>query len=302
MIQYLKQADIDKIKWDLCIGQSLNSMVYGYSWYLNMVAPNWEGLVLNDYEAVMPLTCNRKLFINYLYQPFFTQQLGVFYKSGIAQQLVIDFVNAIPQKFKFIDINLNEANEFLPETIAIKKRKNYILNLSEPHHILHKEYDEHCKRNIKKAKRLPQTIKPVDAALAVAFYQKYKGEKTDNVTPTDYQHLLDVLLLAEQKSLLLPRGIYNAQQELVAVGVFIIHQGRIIYLLGCSSPKGRESRAMYLLFDDVILHFSNNPMVLDFEGSELSGIARFFKGFGAVKKPYYKLYVNRLPWFMKWLK
>jgi len=61
--------------------QSVNSMVYGYSWYLTNVSPGWEGLVLDDYLAVMPLTCHRKYFIYYLSQPFFTQQLGVFFKT-----------------------------------------------------------------------------------------------------------------------------------------------------------------------------------------------------------------------------
>ncbi len=42
------------------------------------MAKQWDALVWNDYEAVMPLTWNRKYGIAYLYQPFLTAQLGVF--------------------------------------------------------------------------------------------------------------------------------------------------------------------------------------------------------------------------------
>lgn len=41
------------------------------------MAKNWDALVLNDYEAVMPLTWNKKYGICYLYQPPFTACLGI---------------------------------------------------------------------------------------------------------------------------------------------------------------------------------------------------------------------------------
>jgi hypothetical protein len=302
MITYFKHHQIDKTKWDLCIGQAANSMVYAYSWYLDIASPGWEALVLEDYQAVMPLTRSRKLFINYLYQPFFTQQLGVFYRGEFDEELVATFIRSIPQKFKFVDINLNEKNAITRKRVKVKKRKNYVLDLQPQYAELQKLFDEHCRRNIKKVKREMLHIKPVDIALAVAFYQKYKGALTQQVLPVDYQRLIAILEAAMLRNMVLPRGVYSESDELLAVGIFVMHKGRIIYLLGCAADNGREKRAMYLLFDDIIFHFSSHPMILDFEGSEIPGIARFFKGFGAVKRPYYKLRINRLPWFVRWLK
>ena len=63
-------------------------------------------LCLNDYEAVMPLTWNKKYGFYYLYQPAFTASLGVFGKN-IDEQLVEEFLEAIPAKFKLIEISLN---------------------------------------------------------------------------------------------------------------------------------------------------------------------------------------------------
>ena len=78
MIRYLRHNEIDREKWDACIAASENGLVYAYSWYLDVVHPEWEALVMDDYAAVMPLTGGRKFGVEYLFQPFFVQQLGAF--------------------------------------------------------------------------------------------------------------------------------------------------------------------------------------------------------------------------------
>ena len=100
MIYYVKRKDLDLKKYDACIDNAINSRIYGYSWYLDIVADNWDALVLNDYEAVMPLPWRQKYFIKYIYPPAWTQQLGVFSNFKIEADLVEQFVNSIPKKFK----------------------------------------------------------------------------------------------------------------------------------------------------------------------------------------------------------
>ncbi|MES2558452.1 MAG: hypothetical protein V4590_01840 [Bacteroidota bacterium] len=302
MIIYLTHENIDKTKWDLCIEQAKNSLIYGYSWYLDTLAPGWEGLVLGDYEAVMPLTWNKKAMLPYLYQPFFAQQLGLFYKYDQHQDKLVDFMEAIPPHFRFIDINLNETNELMHTDYVLHKRKNFVLDLNHPYTTISKEFDDHCKRNLKKARKFNQTVEAIDAAVAVSFYQKYKGNNTANVLPKHYKQFKAVLEIALQRNMLYCRGVFNEHHELMAVGIFLIHHGRIIYMMGGASSKGRDTRSMYALFDQTIVQFCEHPMLLDFEGSEIPGIARFYKGFGAVKRPYFKLLLNRLPWFIRWLK
>ena len=115
-ILYLTHSEIDKTKWDACIDTAGNGLIYAYSFYLDHMANHWNALVLskglhseNDYEAVMPLTWNKKYGIRYLYQPFLTAQLGVFGKKIIEDQ-VSSFIKSIPASFRFIDISLNNKN------------------------------------------------------------------------------------------------------------------------------------------------------------------------------------------------
>jgi len=59
---------------------------------------------------------------------------------------------------------------------------------------------------------------------------------------------------------------------------------------------------MYAIIDYIIQQYAGTGFVLDFEGSEISSIETFYKGFGATHQPYYHLRINKLPWPIKWLK
>ncbi|MEL7020062.1 MAG: hypothetical protein AAGK47_00510, partial [Bacteroidota bacterium] len=54
-IQLIKREDIEKPRWDGCVHYSPNGNVFGYTWYLDAIAREWDGLVENNYESVMPL-------------------------------------------------------------------------------------------------------------------------------------------------------------------------------------------------------------------------------------------------------
>ena len=77
-LYYKQRKEIDEAKWDKCISKASNGLIYAYSYYLDGMADNWDALVLNDYEVVMPLPWRKKFGFYYLYQPAFTAQLGLF--------------------------------------------------------------------------------------------------------------------------------------------------------------------------------------------------------------------------------
>ena len=302
MIRYLSHKEIEFEKWDLCLEQASNSLVYGYSWYLNKVSPNWDALVLDDYHAVMPLTHGRKYFICYLHQPFFTQQLGVFAKAQLNQDLIIEFISAIPSKFKFIEVNLNEQNYFLSEEYKLIKRKNYLLNLNKPYDKLVKDYNNQALRNLKKSRKQEIELRTIQYKEVITFYRIHKSEVTLGVKSEDYLALEGLMEVAYKRGKLFSKGVFSKSGELVACGSYLMQKGRIIFLIGTSSASGRETGAMHYLMDSMIFQFSNHKMLFDFEGSEIPGIARFYKSFGAIKTHYFRLKKNRLPWLLRLLK
>src|ERR1035437_8027365 len=130
MISYLKHNEIDKQKWDKAIDHCVNNLIYAYSWYLDIVSPNWCALVENDYVSVMPLTGNKKYGIHYLYPPYFAQQLGVFSKNNLSQKKIELFLNSIPSHYKLIELCLNTQNTFEIPGYQIKKNINLELSLN----------------------------------------------------------------------------------------------------------------------------------------------------------------------------
>ena len=134
-INYLTYQQIDKTKWDACISHADNGLIYAYSFYLDAMAKNWDALVLNDYEVVMPLTWNKKYGVHYLYQPAFTACLGIFAHRAlrgrsIDADTVSAFLQAVPSKFKYWDIYFNPGNFFKLHDFNLYERKNYVLNLN----------------------------------------------------------------------------------------------------------------------------------------------------------------------------
>jgi hypothetical protein len=60
MINYLRHNEIDHEQWDDCIKDSPRVKPYGFSWYLDIMAPGWEALTDDEYDAVFPLPGFRK--------------------------------------------------------------------------------------------------------------------------------------------------------------------------------------------------------------------------------------------------
>ena len=177
MIRYLKHNEIDKKKWDSSLDQSVNTLIYAYSWYLDIVSPSWCALMEDDYSSVMPLTGNKKYGIDYLFPPYFAQQLGVFSKNKLTQQKIENFLNAIPPQYKFIEANLNTKNTFDLSGFRLKKNTNIELNLNHPYETLRKKFSEDTKRNIKKAeKHAVQLKKGVSASDIISIFRKNTGK------------------------------------------------------------------------------------------------------------------------------
>ncbi|MFA6261375.1 MAG: hypothetical protein WC760_07905 [Bacteroidia bacterium] len=300
MIKHYRHSEIDKTKWDLCLSQSVNSMIYGYSWYLDIVSPDWEALVFNDYDAVFPLTHRKKIF-PYLYTPFFTQQLGMFIKPG-APVSIHDFLREIPKAFRYIDIQLNETNLPDEEVWQFKKRKNFVLDLNKQHAKLVKDFSDTTQRNIKKALKAQLRLDAIDPDCAVDFYIQHKGQQTRGLNTEDYDRLKVLLKAADQHHMLLCRGVFNSDGTLLASAIIFTTPTRLYLINNSSSDIGRELRAMYFLIDQLIFQFAHQPLLLDFEGSEIEGVARFYKGFGSEKRYYFRYRKNLLPWWMKWIK
>lgn len=302
-IRFLHRDEIDDIKWDACVYESFNSLVYGYTWYLDNVAENWDALVLDDYKTVMPLPTRKKWGFTYAYQPFFCQQLGIFSNAEISQEIVNAFFNAIPSHISYIDIQTNIFTKPTIGNLTSKQKTNFHLSLISTYEKLEKGYNDNTKRNIKKAyKTKVELLENAEPSSIVKLYRDNYASKTPEIKEKDYQNLNRLINTCLRMRVLNAWSAFDEKNSLCAGALFIKDHKNVYYLLGGTNKEGRENGAMQALFDGFIKTHAGRDLVLDFEGSEIEGIARFYKGLGAKPVYYYSIQQNRLPNIIKWLK
>ena len=300
-IQYLLHKEIDKKKWDACIATAPNGLIYGYSFFLDCMAKQWDALVLNDYEAIMPLTWNRKYSFYYLYQPAFTASLGVFGKN-VDQERVKRFLDTIPAKFKLIEISLNAGNYFPAALHNYYPRSNYILNLNQPYELLYKSYRESHKRNIFKAPQLGCSVSKVIPVDEIIRLNEEQLKHIDGTKPEDYPNfkkLYELLKSTEQAKVY---GIIDSKNKILSSSVFFFSHNRAYYIMVGNHPDGKTIGASHALIDAFIKDHAGHDLILDFEGSDIRNLAFFYGGFGATQEIYPALKINKLPWYIRLLK
>jgi hypothetical protein len=267
------------------------------------VCPKWEALVQDDYLAVMPLTPGHKFGISYIYQPFFTQQLGVFSTRDLSREMVGEFLAILPVKYRYIRIQLNSDNQVMQGDFDLTFRRNYLLDLTPSSLELASGYHRNCRRNIQKAIHAGLKVKQGPGpALFTRFIRQHLDEKLSDTRKSLYPSLFRITQASIQNAAGEIYGVYSGTGELLAAGWFITIMGRCLFQVCASTPKGKENKAMYLLVDHMIRKNAGSGLVFDFAGSNAKGIAYFNAGFGAKETFYPALYRNNLPWPIRWIK
>lgn len=300
-IQYVDQQKIDRAKWDACIDQAPNGLVYAYSFYLDAMATHWDALVLNDYELIMPLTWNRKYGFYYLFQPAFTASLGIFGKN-ITKELILSFIAAIPNKFKLVEISLNSGNNVSPLPGNMKLRSNYVLYLNKNYTGLFEAYRDNHKRNISKALQAGCAVKKNIAVNKIIQLNQEFLRGASHAPGKDYSNFKKIYELLKRNNKAETYGVVNKNNQLLASCVFFFSHKRAFYILVGNHPGGKTIGASHALIDAFIKDHAGEDIALDFEGSDFSSLAFFYSGFGAKEEPYPFLKINRLPFYLKWMK
>ena len=279
MIQYVKRQHLDVSKYDFCIENSSQSRIYAFSWYLDIVADHWDALVLDDYEAVMPVPWKKKYGIKYVVQPYFCQQLGIFSKQNSDDMEVLQFIKKIPKKF--VKVNLQLKNYFSQNT-SFSINKNYILSLNDCHENLFNSFNKGRKHAIKSAEKRQLTLKKVSINKLIDIQKVNYSYK---LSANQIKKLKDLSTISIKKKNAFIHGVFN-KDVFLGGGFFLKTNSRIIYLFSAFNSQGKSNQAASFLINSVIKEYQNTDLILDFEGGNISSIGSFFNSFGAQTENY----------------
>lgn len=303
-IQFLKNNEIDKQRWDECIEASPNGLIYARSFYLDNICPHWSALAGENYEWLLPITHKTKFGIAYLYQPPFTQQLGVFSKAGVLvpYQEIIEWLKV---HYKFWEVNWNYATDsrIFISSLQITAANNFILNLSNVYESISSNYHNVLIKNLKRSKSFKPVYKTTeDFNTCIDLYRQYYGNRISHVKPTHYQKFSNICFYASEHKMLQCRQALDNENELLAIALLLYDGKRLYLLMNVTTDAGRKKQANHFLLNEIIREFSGRKLSLDFEGSDLPGVKTFYEDFGAVNQPYFMLRYNKLPWPVRLLK
>ena len=220
----------------------------------------------------------------------------------IDQQLVRKFLDAIPTKFKLIEISLNAGNNFPAAFHNYSPRINYTLNLDKPYEDLYNSYRDSHKRNISKAAQLGCKVSTAISVDEIIRLNEEQLKHIDGTKPEDYSNFKRLYESLKSQAQAKVYGIIDSKNKVLASSVFFFSHNRAYYILVGNHPDGKTIGASHALIDAFIKDHAGHDLILDFEGSDIRNLAFFYGGFGATEEIYPALKINKLPWYIRFLK
>lgn len=288
-LQIIASHKIDELKWDQCLKSSTNALIYSSTDFLNTICDNWDAIVVNDYDFIMPVPWRKKFGIKYCYHVPFLQQAGVFGKD-INEKIVAGCFQLLQKITRYGDYAFNYKNKISVGKVC----NNFTLSLASNYESTSLFYSDKLKADLTKAQSYSFDYIQAGADEAINLYHQMYGQRFPHISEADYRRLFDFCLIKEKENNLVVRKIKNAGTT-VAINLLLKGKSRLYNLISCTTAEGRSLHAGHALHDSIIKEFSQTGWLLDFEGSDIPGVAHFYKSFGAINQPYTRIHFNSLP-------
>lgn len=294
-IQYLKNEEINFVKWDNCINNAHNGHIYAFSWYLDIIFEQWEALVLNDYSAVMPVIITKKGPFYCACSDIFTRQLGVFSTDLLKEEIVNAFLKKLSSVYRVFSINLNKYNNVGNSVFRQKYIPTYEFDIIESYNTIKSRYSPKVKQSIETAREhkvaVIKNIRPNDfigfisrdSVLSSTKARRKELDKLRKIIAFVFRHGLGEIYVA-----------FTAENQLCAACLFLKSNRKSNLIYSAITPEGQQVYAMHYLIDYYIKKHAEQTLTLNFENIDIPAKEEFCQGFGASKFFYVNVSNERL--------
>ena len=276
-------------------------MLYAQFDYLQGLTDNWLGIVVNDYETIMPVPFRKKWGIRYCYDAPFVQQLGLFGNDD--EELVKEVINTITKHIRYGDLFFNFQNKITNVAENVRRKENYVLPLFSSYKTIYQQYSQHLQTKLKKTckNKLVFTIND-NVAEAISLFQSLYSDRLPQIRNRDFERLEKLAQQFFLSNQCFIAFVFDQKNNIVATALFFKDENRIYNILPSTTIEGRKLNAMHFLLDNVIQQYAESAFLLDFEGSDVPGIKAFYQSFGAINQPYFHYHFNQLSFPLRLLK
>ena len=302
----LSRADIDDERWNTFITNAGQSVVYGYSWYLDVVCEDWQALIWpspDNYQIVIPLPLKRKWGMVVLQQPLFCQYLGFFSVKEITPVQRDVFLDKLSSSFAYISAysfnpgNTAMLNSALLQSFQFTCRENqtHWLSLAEPMPQIQASYSSDRKLNLKRAEKYDWFVEERRDIIPLIrlFKRHHAAQMQGGVRPEAYRTLavLFEVLSAKHAATI----YYASRNNEVHAGAMFVQAGKTgVYLFNAADQTGRCGNARTFLLNKFFQAQAGKLQNFDFETPEKLSVSSFYKSFGAAGITYFAIRKNEL--------
>jgi hypothetical protein len=247
-----------------CIAASPNGTIYALSWYMDIICPDWELLANKDYSTVMPLPVFRSMGRKTLRQPDYAYQLGVFSTSIPDPATVNRYLQAIPGSYRFRKLCLNKFNIVTKNSARIQNAAE--LDLIRPYRQSRSRFSRVIleRLNLAEENSLSFVSNTSVNDLLMFSYRLDKLNK-QRLKPNQISTLRLIASNAIRYRSAQLASAYDGSNNLCAIILFLIFNGRASILHAASNAEGMETGAVEYIIDHFIREHSEKNLVLSID-------------------------------------
>ncbi len=311
--EVLERHQINDEIWNAFIASSPQAAPYGCTWYLDVVWPGWKAIVVTEKDqilAALPFSLSKKHGITYVFNPKFSQYVGLFFGTiekknatltfALKKRLVKAVVEALPSEVKVFNVKFSPEFDYpLPFHWAgyeLNTRYSYWLDNQADKQVLFKNFEERTRTYINKAVKtglVVSSVEDIDAIVALT------NER--NTYPLDEVLLKKLWAALHQQKKGTALEVRGADGRLHAGLIYQQFQHKIIHLFSAFDAELGNQGGMSLAIWKSIETAGPEVKIIDFEGSMLEPVENFFRGFGTRPVPYLQIKKNSFPKPVRWL-
>lgn len=278
--------------------------VFEQPWWLEAMAPGQWGAaeIMKDGKVIarLPYVKQKKMGCKILGLPDFTQTLGYWIddtgaknakKFSRQKDLLMELVEMLPKGYS-IDLALDHSCGYLfPfKWNGFNIQMQYSYRIEDVHDCddLWNGFADKIRTDIKKAQK--SLLIEDDHSINDLIILRNKTFARQGRKLYDYSTALkrlDEALLEKNARKLL--CAVDSEGRIHAAAYFVFDSNCCYYLLGGGDPELRSSGATSLLVWEGMKFASTVSKSFDFEGSMIEPIERFFRAFGGIPTPYWRI-------------
>ncbi len=281
--------------------------VYSRPWYLDAVCgDNGWGVLLytrdNKIVASMPYYITRRLAIKIIKMPSLTQSLGVYLKypasidSGsklsLEKKVYSYFIERLPKvgaQFHNFHYSFTNWLPFFWKGYKQTTKYTYVIeDISDPESVTAR-FSHAKKKNIAKALK---TVSVKFDLPAREFYDHLKFTIEQKGQRVLYPYETFERLYRSSYKNSSGRTIYAVDSDdNIQSAIFCVWDNSSAYdLISSIDDRFKNSGSATLLIQELIKYLSGKVTRFDFEGSMFESVENSFRQFGAVQRPYHRIY------------